>query len=102
MGLVLWLGFQDQLADVAHFMDGESLLVGVAFPQVNFLAAYPARKGLGSHATPLTQRNRCRDRHLELGFCATKVPCSQDPRRRGQEMSADPARTLSLPTVDVR
>jgi hypothetical protein len=35
-------------------MNRESMFVYFAFAEVNLLAAYPARKGLGDHMKPLT------------------------------------------------
>ena len=52
--LAVWLGVEGHLGDVAGFMNRESMFVHFAFAEVNLLAAYPARKGLGNHVTPLT------------------------------------------------
>jgi hypothetical protein len=49
------LEFHNRAADVARFVDGQTLFIALAFAEVNFLATYPARKGFGSHQTPLTQ-----------------------------------------------
>jgi hypothetical protein len=52
--LAVWLSLPERPCDVARLMNRESTFVCFATSEVNFFAAYPARKG-SEHMTPLTQ-----------------------------------------------
>lgn len=45
----LRFGLQDDTGDVASFMHRKTVFVCLTFAEVNYLTAYPARKGSGNH-----------------------------------------------------
>ena len=56
-------------------MHGETMLVCFAVDEINFLAAYPARKGLGSH--PTLSRNELGHAGMGRGRFTHFLPCKR-------------------------